>query len=77
MEQSIEQRNDLNNLRKIYDLFEVIKTKHTFQTEEGIKSKQELDAAIDHFIKPFIVETGKNIKNGNETATESANTGAV
>lgn len=71
MEQSIEQRNDLNNLRKIYDLFEVIKTKHTFQTEEGIKSKQEIDAVIDNFIKPYLVETGKNIKNGKDTLQET------
>jgi len=70
MEQSIEQRNDLNNLRRIYDLFEVIKTKHTFQTKEGIKSKQELDQVIDHFLKPYIVETGKNIKDGNTNPLE-------
>lgn len=71
MEQSIEQRNDLNNLRKIYDLLEVIKTKHTFQTEEGIKSKQQLDEVIEHFIKPYIVETGKNIKNGKDALQET------
>ena len=62
MEQSIEQRNDLNNLRKIYDLFEVIQTKFTMQTEIDIKSKEEINQAIEHFLKPYLIETGKEIK---------------
>ena len=58
---TIEHRNDLNNPRKIYDLLEVIKTKHTFQTENGIKSKQKLDEVIEQFLKPYLIQTGKEL----------------
>lgn len=61
--QSLEQKNDLNRLRQIYDLFEVMKTKFVFQTEQGIKSKKQLDEVIEHFFKPYLIETGKEIKN--------------
>lgn len=63
MEGTLEQRNDLTTLRKIYDLLEVIQTKFTMQTEIGINAKEEINQVIEHFIKPYLIETGKEIKN--------------